>query len=52
MQRELMAAKDKRVEVNSEVLGSMKIIKLQAWEESFENRVLALREIELNLLWR
>lgn len=52
MQRELMAAKDKRVEVNSEVLGSMKIIKLQAWEESFENRVLALREIELKQLWR
>jgi ATP-binding cassette, subfamily C (CFTR/MRP), member 1 len=52
MQRALMAAKDKRVEVNCEVLGSMKVIKLQAWEESFENRILALRELELKQLWR
>lgn len=52
MQRALMTAKDKRVEVNSEVLTSMKIIKLQAWEESFEKRILALRDIELKLLWR
>lgn len=52
MQRALMAAKDKRVEVNSEVLANMKVIKLQAWEESFEKRIMALREIELKQLWR
>lgn len=52
MQRALMTAKDKRVEVNCEVLASMKVIKLQAWEESFENRILALRELELKQLWR
>jgi ABC-type bacteriocin/lantibiotic exporter with double-glycine peptidase domain len=36
MQKKLMKAKDIRVEVNSEILGSMKVVKLQAWEESFQ----------------
>jgi hypothetical protein len=47
MQKKLMKAKDIRVEVNSEILGSMKIVKLQAWEESFQKRILDLRDQEL-----
>ncbi len=47
LQKRLMAAKDKRVELNSEVLGSMKIIKLQAWEGPFIERITKLRDEEL-----
>ena len=34
LQKRLMKAKDQRVEVNSEVLSSMKITKLHAWEQT------------------
>lgn len=34
----------------SEVLSSMKVVKLQAWEESFIERIMALREQELHHL--
>lgn len=50
MQKKLMKVKDDRVEINSEVLSSMKVIKLQAWEESFEKRILDLRDKELTQL--
>jgi ATP-binding cassette subfamily C (CFTR/MRP) protein 1 len=52
LQKHLMKAKDARVEVNSEVLGSMKVIKLQAWEESFQDRIMGLRDAELYQLFR
>jgi ABC-type multidrug transport system fused ATPase/permease subunit len=51
IQKRLMAAKDERIKVNSEILGSMKVIKLQAWEESFQDRLLGLRQVELQELW-
>lgn len=47
LQKRLMTAKDQRVELNSEVLGAMKIIKLQAWEGPFLERITKLREEEL-----
>lgn len=52
MQEKLMHAKDKRIELNGEVLAGMKVIKFQAWEESFQKRILALREIELKQLFK
>jgi polyferredoxin len=52
MQKKLMKAKDARVELNSEVLSGMKVIKFQAWEESFQDRILSLREVELKQLLR
>lgn len=52
MQKKLMKAKDERVNINSEVLGSMKVIKLQAWEESFQKNILKLRDFELFQLLR
>ena len=52
MQRQLMQAKDRRVEVNSEVLSGMKVIKLQAWEEPFSLRILQLRSKELAQLFK
>lgn len=49
-QKLLMYAKDRRVEVNAEVLSNMKIIKFQAWEEAFQDRILGLRKEELKQL--
>mmetsp|Transcript_6110 Transcript_6110/g.15236 ORF Transcript_6110/g.15236 Transcript_6110/m.15236 type:complete len:1427 (-) Transcript_6110:1683-5963(-) len=50
LQRKLMTSKDNRVEVNSEVMSSMKVVKLQAWEEPFIDRIMRLREEELHRL--
>jgi len=51
LQKKLMKARDQRVDVNNEVLCSMKVIKLQAWEDSFQKRILNLRNIELKQLF-
>jgi len=51
LQARLMKARDERVEINSEVLGSMKVIKFQNWEESFQRRILCLRNAELRHLY-
>merc|ERR1740124_339014 len=50
LQAKLMEARDLRVEINSEVLGSMKVVKFQNWEESFQRRILSLRNDELRRL--
>lgn len=47
LQKRLMVSKDRRVELSSEVLGSMKIVKLQAWEGPFMDRITQLRDEEL-----
>ena len=49
-QKHLMVAKDGRVEINNEVLGSMKVIKIQAWEEPFQKKIEDLRNKELHEL--
>lgn len=50
MQKTLMESKDERVDLNSEILKGMRVLKLQAWEESFEKRILGLRATELGRL--
>lgn len=50
LQRALMASKDRRVQVNSEVMGAMKVVKLQAWEVPFADRIMGLRGAELHHL--
>jgi len=52
MQKTLMSRKDVRVEKNNEVLGSIKVIKLQSWEESFLRRLMHLRGDELAQLFK
>ena len=42
-----MRQKDERFKVMNEVLAGMKVIKLYAWEPSFEERVLGYRSKEL-----
>ena len=50
-QKRLMNAKDDRVELNNECLGSMKVLKMQAWEEPMHDRLLHLRQVELRKLY-
>ncbi|RQM25345.1 hypothetical protein B5M09_011194 [Aphanomyces astaci] len=50
LQQALMQVKDERVNVVYEVLRGIKVIKLQAWEHSFTNRVMQFRSNELSKL--
>ena len=50
-QQAVMTAKDARVTANTEVLTNMKILKFQAWEERFVDRIQHLRKVELQHLW-
>lgn len=50
IQKILMKARDDRVSLNNEVLGAMKIIKIQAWEEDFRAKLVQLRDQELSRL--
>ncbi|MEE6486330.1 hypothetical protein FKM82_014574 [Ascaphus truei] len=47
LQMKNMKNKDKRMKIMSEMLNGIKILKLYAWEPSFENRVQEIREREL-----
>lgn len=46
-QKKFMLAKDARIKFTNEALSSMKIIKLYAWENSFKNQIMQLRQKEL-----
>lgn len=50
LQKQLMEAKDKRVDVNQETVTNMKVVKLQAWEVPFKERIIKLRSYELRRL--
>ncbi|CAL8146550.1 unnamed protein product [Orchesella dallaii] len=50
LQKEQMSWKDKRTQQINEILSGMKVIKLYAWEPSFENKVMKIRNEELKLL--
>ena len=52
IQSAVMKARDVRTSLNSEMLGAMKVIKIQAWEENFRTKLLSLRNAELERLWR
>ncbi|XP_017473672.1 PREDICTED: multidrug resistance-associated protein 1 isoform X5 [Rhagoletis zephyria] len=45
-----MKYKDERVKLMNEVLSGIKVLKLYAWEPSFENQVLRIREKEIATL--
>ena len=52
VQGQLMKSKDARVRLTTEVLSSMKAVKLYGWEPFFRERVTGAREDELALLRR
>ncbi|KAK2820903.1 hypothetical protein Q5P01_023862 [Channa striata] len=49
-QVELMQYKDSRIKLMNEILNGIKVLKLYAWENSFKEKVLAIRQKELNVL--
>lgn len=51
LQKKLMKAKDERIEINNEVISNVKIVKLQAWEEPFQQQIESLRSAELHRLF-
>ncbi|CAL1544374.1 unnamed protein product, partial [Lymnaea stagnalis] len=50
LQRENLLWKDRRIKMVNEVLGGIKVLKLYAWEESFQSKILSLRQREMNVL--
>lgn len=42
--------KDERVKLMNEILGGIKVLKLNAWEPSFTEHILSIREKELKIL--
>lgn len=52
LQSKIMAAKDNRMKATTEVLRSMKILKLQAWDTKYLERLEDLRREEHNWLWK
>ncbi|XP_070707853.1 ATP-binding cassette sub-family C member 3 isoform X2 [Pempheris klunzingeri] len=49
-QVEQMQYKDSRIKLMNEILNGIKVLKLYAWENSFKDKVLAIRQKELNVL--
>lgn len=47
IQKQLSKIRDRRVKLSSEVIGGMKVIKFQAWEKDFQERVEIVRNEEL-----
>lgn len=45
-----MKNKDERVKLMNEILSGIKVLKLYAWEPSFEDQVLKIREKEIKVL--
>ena len=51
LEKRKMEVKDERIKLMSELLNGIKVLKLYAWELSFEEKVNAVREMELENLW-
>lgn len=49
-QRELMKRKDQRVKETNEVFSAIRLLKMYAWEDSFEARLDKIRDLELTYL--
>lgn len=50
LEKQKMNTKDERVKMMNEILSGMKVLKLYAWEPSFEEQVLEIREKEIKLM--
>ncbi|XP_023539249.1 putative ABC transporter C family member 15 isoform X2 [Cucurbita pepo subsp. pepo] len=51
-QKKIMEAKDNRMKATSEVLRNMKILKLQAWDYQYLQKIESLRKVEHDWLWK
>ncbi|KAK4416113.1 ABC transporter C family member 9 [Sesamum alatum] len=48
----IMEAKDDRMKATSEILRSMKTLKLQAWDSHYLEKLITLRKTEHNWIWK
>uniref|UniRef100_A0AAQ4P4I1 ATP-binding cassette sub-family C member 5 n=1 Tax=Gasterosteus aculeatus aculeatus TaxID=481459 RepID=A0AAQ4P4I1_GASAC len=51
VRKKMASIRDHRVQTMSEILRSIKLIKMYAWEESFEEKVAGFRKKEVKKLW-
>ncbi|KAI9594388.1 hypothetical protein BDF19DRAFT_423478 [Syncephalis fuscata] len=49
---QLLSASDNRLSIMNEVMQTIRIIKLFAWEPQFSDRIMKARETELKVLWQ
>ena len=49
IQKQLSKIRDRRVKLSNEALGGMKVVKFQAWEKEFQDRVANVRQEELQV---
>ncbi|XP_023761109.1 putative ABC transporter C family member 15 [Lactuca sativa] len=49
-QTKVMESKDSRIKATSEILKSMRVLKLHSWQSNFKKKLIALREKEQNWL--
>jgi ABC-type multidrug transport system fused ATPase/permease subunit len=52
LQAEKMTATDARVDVITEAVGALKMLKMFAWEDRIKERISAKREVELHVIWK
>ncbi|CAO3574055.1 unnamed protein product [Mortierella alpina] len=50
MQKDKLSVMDERIRLTTEVLSAIKVVKLYGWEASFKQRILAIRDRELEAL--
>ncbi|KAF9962170.1 Multidrug resistance-associated protein 1 [Mortierella alpina] len=50
MQKDKLSVMDERIRLTAEVLSAIKVVKLYGWEASFKQRILAIRDRELEAL--
>eukprot|EP00388_Colpodella_angusta_P023167 GDKJ01059170.1.p1 GENE.GDKJ01059170.1~~GDKJ01059170.1.p1 ORF type:complete len:1721 (-),score=424.47 GDKJ01059170.1:509-5671(-) len=50
--RQVMGVKSRRLKLISELMQGIKIVKLYAWESTFQNRIEKTRAEELAIMWR
>jgi len=52
MEEDRLKATDERVRLTTEILSSIKIVKLYGWEAAFKDKILRARTVELGVLKR
>jgi ABC-type multidrug transport system fused ATPase/permease subunit len=52
IQQQRMVATDGRIDVVTEAVNALRMLKMFAWEERIKERISAKREVELGLIWK
>ncbi|GFO47188.1 canalicular multispecific organic anion transporter 1, partial [Plakobranchus ocellatus] len=52
LQDSILRLKDGRIKIVNEILSGMKVLKLYAWEDEFKRKVAAIRQKEVDVLYK